>query len=88
MTKLAYVMVFMASSAFAMVGPMHNNTFDATTCTGNSTSLTPVDCDAWQELYDSTNGMKWSVCPNSRSDPCSCSKYALVACTDGHINKM
>jgi hypothetical protein len=42
-------------------------------CTGNSTDLAAVECAAWQDLYDATNGPKWSpYCSDARSDPCSC----------------
>jgi hypothetical protein len=60
-------------------------------CTGVSAGLAAGECAAWQELYDATNGPKWSECSDARSDPCSCSTsgpggdYAEVRCTGGHI---
>jgi hypothetical protein len=53
--------------------------------------LAPAELAAWQDLYDSTNGPKWSHCSDSRSDPCSCSGWGSVGgvtCTGGHITEM
>jgi hypothetical protein len=63
-------------------------------CTGYSRTwgLARVECAAWQDLYDSTNGPKWNYCSDSRSDPCSCS--GQVTCMDieldtpAHITEM
>jgi hypothetical protein len=61
MTKLVYALI-LASSTFAdTVGPMHDSTVNATTCSGKSTDLAPAECAAWQELFDSTNGPKVSI---------------------------
>jgi hypothetical protein len=50
--------------------------------------LAPADLAAWQDLYDSTNGPRWSHCSDSKSDPCSCSDGSFVTCTGGHITQM
>jgi hypothetical protein len=61
------------------------------TCTGESADLAAVECAAWQDLYDATNGPKWSSCSDARSDPCSCRNEGpgchscRVGCTGGHI---
>jgi hypothetical protein len=45
-------------------------------CVGKSVKLAPKQCAAFQAMYDSTGGLKWSsyvigkACP--RDDPCSC----------------
>jgi hypothetical protein len=48
-------------------------------------SLVPEELSAWQDLYDATNGSKWSSCSDARSDPCACGG---VGCTAGHITYM
>jgi hypothetical protein len=61
------------------------------TCTGNSADLAGVECAAWQDFYDATNGPQWSHCSDARSDPCSCYIKDVgdpVACTGGHITRM
>jgi hypothetical protein len=64
----------------------------AGTCTGKSADLAAVECAAWQDLYDATNGPKWSRrCSDARSDPCSCSdsgNIGPVTCKGGHITAM
>jgi hypothetical protein len=64
-------------------------------CTGSSADLTPVECGAWQDLFDSLNGPDWDTCvsdPYGRPDPCSCSNHREngigVTCTGGHITAM
>jgi hypothetical protein len=48
-----------------------------------------VDCAAWQDLYDATNGPNWSQWADARSDPCSCtSSSGSVECTGGHITSL
>jgi hypothetical protein len=67
MTKLVYALIVLASSTFAdTVGPMHNSTVNATTCSGKSTDLAPAECAAWQELFDSTNGPKVGIVPHTQ----------------------
>ena len=41
-------------------------------CTGSSMELEPAQCDAWQDLFDSTQGNAWRFCNKLRTDPCSC----------------
>jgi Leucine-rich repeat (LRR) protein len=52
-------------------------------CTGNSAALTPSECSAWIDLFDTTGGSSWAVatsptCPivsqrlSLRTDPCGC----------------
>jgi Leucine-rich repeat (LRR) protein len=41
-------------------------------CTGSSANLTPNDCSAWQQSFDSMEGKGWKACSDSRLDPCSC----------------
>jgi hypothetical protein len=60
-------------------------------CTGKSADLAVVECSAWQELYDVTNGPKWSHCSDARSDPCSCSYGSGdggVYCSGGHFDAL
>jgi hypothetical protein len=52
-------------------------------CIGKSKNLTAVDCGAWQDLYNSTNGPKWDDCSDIRSDPCACG--SRVTCAGGYI---
>jgi hypothetical protein len=58
----------------------------------HSQPYTPAELAAWQDLYDSTNGPKWSSCSDARSDPCSCSwgdgQGYGVGCAGGHITEM
>jgi hypothetical protein len=58
-------------------------------CSGKSAGLAAVECAAWQDFYDATNGPHWSECYDARSDPCSCSTSDAEAnCTGGHITYM
>lgn len=41
-------------------------------CTGKSRALYDWECEAWQEIFDATNGSYWNYCNDTRSDPCSC----------------
>jgi len=64
---------------------------ECATCKGKSADLAAVECGAWQDLYDATNGAQWSHCSDARSDPCSCGDGgggAGVDCTGGHITSM
>jgi hypothetical protein len=50
-------------------------------CTGNSTTLKPADCAAYQKFFDATNGRGWKHCSQTRHDPCACSGNGfLVYC--------
>jgi hypothetical protein len=68
-------------------------------CVGASSSLTPTECNAWQDIFSATNGKGWSHCNDSRLDPCSCggtvvrdlpssSARPFVKCTNGHLTTM
>jgi hypothetical protein len=59
-------------------------------CMGESADLAALECAAWQDLYDATDGPKWSHCSDARSDPCSCSygDNGQVDCTGGHITTL
>ena len=43
-------------------------------CTGNSTDLPKAHCDAWGDLYASTNGDKWTglAAACTQTNPCAC----------------
>jgi hypothetical protein len=41
-------------------------------CTGSSTKLPQVQCNAWGDFYDALAGGGWTKCAGSRADPCSC----------------
>eukprot|EP01047_Picozoa_sp_COSAG01_P006656 COSAG01_NODE_244_length_20489_cov_21.366748_5_plen_1217_part_00 len=45
-----------------------------TKCTGESAGLLSQDCDAWQALFNATNGEHWKHCsgPAGFTDPCAC----------------
>jgi xylan 1,4-beta-xylosidase len=45
-----------------------------TKCTGESAGLLSQDCDAWQALFNATNGKHWKHCggPAGFTDPCAC----------------
>jgi Leucine-rich repeat (LRR) protein len=63
----------------------------ACTCYGKSADLPAVECAAWQDLYDATNGPKWGSCSDLRSDPCSCSYSSGgygVGCTGGYVTSI
>ena len=58
-------------------------------CTGDSTMLEPVQCDAWIDLFDSTGGTTWMNCGENRRDPCSCQeKPASVNCDASSITEL
>jgi hypothetical protein len=88
MIRISLLVMLMAPAAFAI--DMAETAHNSTTCTGNSTGLAPVECAAWQELYDSSNGAKWEDCSKSRSDPCSCARAYGRGCTciNGHISRI
>ena len=64
-------------------------------CSGSS-ELDPVQCAAWQELYDKNGGSSWVDCSDARTDPCAChgkshgrqGKGAIVYCKGGHIESI
>jgi hypothetical protein len=41
-------------------------------CTGSSAFLPPLQCGAWQDLFDSLLGWQWAHCNSTRNDPCAC----------------
>ena len=47
-------------------------TVSTNVCTGSSTKLPQVQCDAWGDFYDALAGGGWTKCAGSRADPCSC----------------
>jgi len=50
-------------------------------CNGTSAGLLTQDCNAWQDLFDSTSGIAWVACTALRTDPCSClAANGEVAC--------
>jgi Leucine-rich repeat (LRR) protein len=49
-------------------------------CKGKSIGVGLHQCSAWQDIYDSTNGLKWDDCSEFRSDPCAC---YMVKCEGG-----
>lgn len=51
-------------------------------CEGKSATLSEVDCQAWQDLFDSTGGSTtWVACTELRRDPCGClAANGEVAC--------
>jgi hypothetical protein len=61
-------------------------------CVGNSSSLAPAECNAWQDIFSATNGKGWSHFNDSRLDPCSCipvyGVHGGVVCTSGSIVSM
>jgi hypothetical protein len=44
-------------------------------CTGSSTKLPQVQCNAWGDFYDALAGGGWTKCAGSRADPCSCNGW-------------
>ena len=52
-------------------------------CGGASSSLKPSDCIAWKDLWVTTNGEVWSVCPDSFNDPCSCAGHVACSVVNG-----
>jgi len=46
------------------------------TCEGMSANISPDECEAWQDLFCSTNGFTgegtWTNCLSTLNDPCSC----------------
>jgi hypothetical protein len=63
-------------------------------CVGDSSSLKPAECNAWQDLFSATNGKRWSKCSDGRLDPCSCGgshtgqRIFDVKCANGSITRM
>lgn len=51
-------------------------------CSGSS-SLPPAQCEAYQQLYDSTAGHGWNKCNATRNDPCSCHGSSVVTLCQG-----
>jgi hypothetical protein len=45
---------------------------DGAPCTGSSAYLPPLQCGAWQDLFDSLQGPRWAHCNSTRNDPCAC----------------
>ena len=39
-------------------------------------AINDADCQAWKDLYDSTNGANWTTCSDKRTDPCGCHPLA------------
>ena len=53
-------------------------------CTGSSAFLPPLQCGAWQDLFDSLLGWQWAHCNSTRNDPCACnSQYPAPSVTCG-----
>ena len=48
-------------------------------CTGKSSKLSPKQCKAWQNFWDSTDGSHWAGCnsSSSKTDPCSCGSPSM-----------
>ena len=58
-------------------------------CNGNSSSLLPQDCSAWQDLFDATQGEGWVDCAELREDPCDCiTQQGSVVCVEGRITAL
>jgi len=56
-------------------------------CTGGSSALYDWECEAWQALFDATNGSDWKYCNASRSDPCGCDGGEGDVCAPGLSQK-
>jgi hypothetical protein len=56
-----------------------------TTCTGNgySAELPLAECNAWQVLFNETNGTQWEGMNCDSLDPCGC-----AYCEGGHITQL
>ena len=57
-------------------------------CTGNSAHLPPLQCGAWQDLFDSLQGPRWAHCNSTRNDPCACNNQwpaPYVTCNSAGI---
>jgi len=52
-----------------------------------SPTIGAVDLEAWQALYDATNGTHWAFCSEHRSSPCDCNESPArsVVCDSGNI---
>jgi hypothetical protein len=60
-------------------------------CSGASADLLAAECNAWQDLYDSTDGVNWNYCSINRLDPCGCGAVGAsygCACSNGRITAM
>jgi hypothetical protein len=60
-------------------------------CTGKSAILSSLECNAWMNFHDSTDGPKWKECAELRTDPCGCNEAAhdaSVKCLGGNIVEM
>ena len=53
-----------------------------TGCTGQSSSLDDLQCNAWRDFYNSTGGTGWTRCSDAATDPCSCQPYGLPTCAN------
>ena len=60
---------------------MHNTTA-ISKCHGASSKLPAAQCEAWQDLFDSTGGHSWTVCAGGRLDPCGACEFCDSAGTN------
>jgi hypothetical protein len=85
----AIIAIFLLAGALAQGGewakakaPGFRNSVN---CKGKSIGVGLHQCSAWQDICDSTNGLKWDDCSEFRSDPCAC---YMVKCDGGNITSI
>ena len=85
-TMLSTKKAVVAGGAFATLATTTQGT--RMPCAGRSIDLEPEQCQAWQDLFDSTAGMKWTGvgAECTKSDPCDGCSSGAITC-DGVSKK-